>query len=37
MIEIVSYLRRIAESLDKIAKALDGGKTTKTKKESEEK
>ena len=37
MIEIVSWLRKISESLDKIAKALDIGKSTKTKKESEDK
>ena len=37
MIEIVSWLRKISESLDKIAKALDSGKSTKTKKESKDK
>lgn len=37
MIEIVSWLRKISESLDKIAKALDSGKSTKNKKESEDK
>lgn len=37
MLEIVQYLRKIAETLDRIAKAMEGGKSTKTKKESEDK
>lgn len=35
MIEIVSWLRKISESLDKIAKSLDSGKTVSKKKESD--
>ena len=37
MLEIVQYLRKIAETLDRIAKSMEGGKSTKTKKESEDK
>ena len=37
MLEIVQYLRKISETLDRIAKAMEGGKSAKTKKESEDK
>lgn len=37
MLEIVQYLRKISEVLERIAKAMEGGKSTKTKKESEDK